>query len=64
MRKFVSLKKKFLTNNTKIMTTKTICREGQNYVSPVLEVLDFKAEGVLCSSIEDAVEDDWGIVND
>ena len=63
MRKFVSLKKKFLTNNTNIMTTKTICRERQNYVSPVLEVLDFKAEGVLCSSIEDATEDDWGIID-
>ena len=34
------------------MTTKTICRGGQNYVSPVLEVLDFKAEGVLCASGE------------
>lgn len=32
------------------MTTKTICRGGQNYVSPTLEVLDFKAEGVLCAS--------------
>lgn len=32
------------------MTTKTICRGGQNYVSPTLEVLDFKAEGVLCES--------------
>ena len=55
MRKFASLKKKFLTNNTKIMTTKTICRERQNYVSPVLEVFDFKAEGVLCASGEGSV---------
>ena len=60
MRKFASLKKKFLTNNTKIMTTKTICMEGQNYVSPVLEVLDFKAEGVLCASGEGSVTiNDW-----
>ena len=45
------------------MTTKTICRGGQNYVSPSLEVLDLTNEGVLCSSIEDATEDDWGTVN-
>lgn len=32
------------------MTTKTICRGGQNYVSPALEVLDLKNEGVLCES--------------
>lgn len=32
------------------MTTKTICRGGQNYVSPTLEVLDLKNEGVLCAS--------------
>ena len=32
------------------MTTKTICRGGQNYVSPTLEVLDLKNEGVLCGS--------------
>ena len=34
------------------MTTKTICREGMCYVSPELEVLDLKAEGVLCASGE------------
>ena len=45
------------------MTTKTICRGGQDYVSPVLEVLDIKTEGILCSSIEDATEDDWGTLN-
>ena len=32
------------------MTTKTICRGGQDYVSPVLEVLDIKTEGILCAS--------------
>ena len=37
------------------MTTKTICRGGQNYVSPVLEVLDIKAEGVLCTSGEGTI---------
>ena len=42
------------------MTTKTICRERQNYVSPVLEVFDFKAEGVLCASGEGSVTiNDW-----
>lgn len=42
------------------MTTKTICRGGQSYVSPVLEVLDFKAEGVLCASGEGSVSiNDW-----
>lgn len=44
------------------MTTKTICGR-EDYVSPSLEVLDLKNEGVLCSSIEDAVEDDWGVLN-
>ena len=32
------------------MTTKTICRGGQNYVSPVVEVIDLTVEGVLCAS--------------
>lgn len=32
------------------MTTKSICRGGQCYVSPSLEVLDLKNEGVLCGS--------------
>ena len=32
------------------MTTKTICREGQNYVSPLVEVIDLTLEGVLCAS--------------
>jgi hypothetical protein len=34
------------------MTTKTICREGQSYVSPVLEVLDLNSEGIFCASGE------------
>ena len=50
------------------MTTKTICRGGQGYVSPVLEVLDIKTEGILCASgdVEDGgnggyLEDnEWG----
>ncbi len=45
------------------MTTKTIFGVEHSYVSPVAEVLEIKAEGVLCSSIEDAVEDDWGTLN-
>ena len=52
--------KEIQSNNTTIMTTKTICRGGQNYVSPVLEVLDFKAEGILCASGEGSVTiNDW-----
>ena len=34
------------------MTTKTIFGVKQNYVSPVSEVLEIKAEGVLCASGE------------
>lgn len=34
------------------MTTKTICRGGQNYVSPDLNVVDIEVEGVLCASGE------------
>lgn len=36
-----------------IMTTKTIC--GERYISPALEVLDIKAEGVLCTSGEGTI---------
>lgn len=47
------------------MTTKTICRGGQNYVSPSLEVLDLTNEGVLCESgafgIKDWETDDDGL---
>ncbi len=35
------------------MTTKTIC--GERYISPALEVLDIKAEGVLCTSGEGTI---------
>ena len=34
------------------MTTKTICGVKHDYVSPVSEVLEIKAEGVLCASGE------------
>lgn len=37
------------------MTTKTICGERLNYVSPALEVLDIKNEGVLCTSGEGTI---------
>lgn len=37
------------------MTTKTICGERLNYVSPALEVLDIKNEGVLCQSGEGTI---------
>lgn len=52
MLKFVGLKKKYKPNNTKNMTTKTICGVKHNYVSPDFEVLEIKAEGVLCTSGE------------
>lgn len=36
------------------------------YESPAVNVLDVMSEGVLCQSgtgnIEDALEDDWGII--
>ena len=36
--------------------------EGLLYAAPSVNVLDVRAEGVLCASgvINDAVEDDWG----
>lgn len=34
------------------MTTKTICRGGQNYVSPEFNVVNIEVEGVLCASGE------------
>ena len=42
------------------MTEKTICWLEQSYVSPDFEVLEIKAEGVLCASGEGSVTvDDW-----
>ena len=42
------------------MTEKTICGVEHSYVSPTFEVLEIKAEGVLCASGEDSVTvDDW-----
>ena len=32
------------------MTTKTICRGGQNYVSPEVSSVEIYTEGILCGS--------------
>lgn len=49
------IREKSTKKNTIIMTTKTICGERLNYVSPALEVLDIKNEGVLCQSGEGTI---------
>ena len=42
------------------MTTKTICGVKHSYVSPDFEVLEIKAEGVLCASGEGSINiNDW-----
>ena len=38
------------------MTTKTIFGVKHSYVSPVAEVLEIKAEGVLCASGEGGID--------
>ena len=44
---------------------KTNTRGGQTYETPSVTTLEVLSEGVLCmsspdSTIEDAIEDDWG----
>ena len=34
----------------------------ETYVSPEVHYLDIYNEGILCSSIEDALEEDWEVL--